>query len=244
MWDPARSPSLRSRAARWSQLPGGEGKKRLQHRVGGLRDCTNLNDRLSPRSRAGVSAFPNHRLDFRRPASHQTGYGQTGGSAGRPWPAFTPRGRPLRRAYASMFQKVGPVRAQPGGRPEGLRAPPERQGCREHLSPRRSPALWLTPEEAGARAGPAGGSAGGARLFLSVLPTPSLTESLLSAQEAGPSVQTPSGREVSSHFGYGPVESSPSWARNKRIPHPASRRKRPQGSWPQHETRCRSTGTV
>lgn len=31
-------------------------------------------------------------------------------------------------------------------------------------------------------------------------------------------MQTPSGREVSSHFGYGSVKSIPLWARSKRIP--------------------------
>lgn len=49
--------------------------------------CPNLNYRLSSPSQAGVLTFPNPRLDFRPPASHQAGYGQTSGSAGS-------RGRP------------------------------------------------------------------------------------------------------------------------------------------------------
>lgn len=79
--------------------------------------------------------FPNPRLDFRPPASHQAGYGQTSGSAGS-------RGRPSlpnrRRASPapSCSRRIRPVRAQPGGSSEGLQAPPERQGFREHLSPR------------------------------------------------------------------------------------------------------------
>lgn len=77
--------------------------------------------------------FPNPRLDFRPPASHQAGYGQTSGSVA--GPHFPTAAVPRRRLRAGS-RRVRPVRAQPGGSSEGLQAPPERQGFREHLSPR------------------------------------------------------------------------------------------------------------
>lgn len=183
---------------------------------------TNLNYHLSSPSWAGVLTFPNLRLDFRPAASHHTGYGQTSGSAGRQWPAFISKPVPC-LTCTFVFQKG-----------QACKSVARQQGFRECLSLRRSPALWLTPEEAGASARLGGQS--GQRVTLacssSSSPTPSLTRVPASGPGGGgASVQTPSGRQVSSHFGYGPVKSIPSRARSKRI-----RRKRPQGLWPQHET--------
>lgn len=85
--------------------------------------------------------FPNPRLDFRPPrqspgrirAAERLGWEPWPGAvAGPHFPTAAHRASPA----PSCSRRVRPVRAWPGGSSEGLQAPPERQGFREHLSPR------------------------------------------------------------------------------------------------------------